>query len=384
MGPGRGAFSVPDPVSRFEGGFYPRIFALVTVGVLGFALIRMIQPFVGSILWAVLLAFMLAPLNDALARVLGGRRGLAALLITIASLVLILLPATLLGVAFVNQAGDLVTRLQEFAARQHISGLGDVLRVPVLDRLIQSLGAYVPVNADRIQSWLVESGQSGLRALVLASGAVFAGALGAVVQFLLTLFLLFFFLRDGEEIVRRVVRLVPLDPGRKATLIGHLAAVTRAVVLGTLLTAVAQGVLLGLGFAIVGLPSPVVFGALTGIASLVPLIGTALVWVPAVVVLVVQGRPGAAVFLLIWSVILVGMADNFLKPLVVSGRAQISTLPVFLGLMGGLSAFGAIGMVLGPVIVALVIALFRFAEESQPAEASPVDRDSQTRPVPLA
>jgi predicted PurR-regulated permease PerM len=144
--------------------------------------------------------------------------------------------------------------------------------------------------------------------------------------------------------------------------------VTHAVVLGTLLTAVAQGVLMGVGFAIVGLPSPVVFGVLTAIASLVPFVGTALVWAPAVVVLFAQDRLGAALFLVIWSVVLVGMADNILRPLVVSGRARISTLPVFLGLMGGLSAFGAIGMVLGPVIVALVIALLRFAEESWPAE----------------
>jgi len=100
----------------------------------------------------------------------------------------------------------------------------------------------------------------------------------------------------------------------------------------------------------------------------VPMVGTALVWIPAVVVLLFQERMWASVFLLLWSLALVGTIDNVLKPLVVSGRAQISTLPVFLGLMGGLSAFGAIGMVLGPVIVALVIALVSFAEESRSSE----------------
>lgn len=367
---------MPDSLSRLEGTFYPRVFTLAAAGLLCLALVRMIQPFVGPILWAFLLAFMLAPATEALARALRGRRGLAALLVTLASVVLILLPAVLLGVAFANQAGDLVGRIQDLAERHHIAGLSDVLRVPLLERAIQRLGTYVPLSADRIQSWLVDSGQGVLRTLVLASGAIFAGALGAVVQFFLTLFLLFFFLRDGEDMVRRSVRLIPMDPSRKTMLMGHLAAVTRAVVLGTLLTAVAQGVLMGVGFAIVGLPSPVVFGVLTGIASLVPLVGTALVWVPAVVVLFAQGRPGAAIFLVIWSVVLVGMADNVLRPLVVSGRAQISTLPVFLGLMGGLSAFGAIGMVLGPVIVALVIALLRFAEESRPAEEPSVVRDA--------
>jgi predicted PurR-regulated permease PerM len=336
----------------------------------------MIRPFASAILWALLLAFMLAPVKQALVRTLGGRAGLAALLLTIASVLLILLPAALLGVAFANQAGELVGQIQELAERHHISRLSDLFRLPVFDKAIEDLGAHVPISAARIQSWLVEGGQGLLRTLVMASGSIFAGALGAAVQFLLTLFLLFFFLRDGEDFVRRAVHLIPMERSRKTMLMGHLAAVTHAVVLGTLLTAVAQGVLMGIGFAIVRLPSPVVFGVLTAIASLVPLVGTALVWVPAAGVLFAQGRMGAAIFLAIWSIVLVGMSDNVLRPLVVSGRAQIATLPIFLGLMGGLSAFGAIGMVLGPVLVALVIALLRYAEELRPADNPPQVSDT--------
>jgi predicted PurR-regulated permease PerM len=355
-----------------EGSFYQRVFALTATALLGLALVRMISPFVGPILWGLLLAFMLAPVNQALVRALRGRAGLAALLLTVASVLLILLPAVLLGVAFANQAGELVRLIQELAQRHHISGFGDIWQIPILDRAIQGLGRHLPLNAARIQSWLVEAGQGLLGTLVVASGAIFAGALGAAVQFVLTLFLLFFFLRDGEDHVRRALRLIPMDPNRKAMLVGHVAAVTHAVVLGTLLTAAVQGVLMGIGFAIVGLPSPVVFGVLTGIASMVPVVGTALVWIPAAIVLFAQGRMGAAIFVVIWAVVLVGMSDNVLRPLVVSGRAQIATLPVFMGLMGGLSAFGAIGMVLGPAIVALVIALLRYAEELRAGEDPPL------------
>jgi predicted PurR-regulated permease PerM len=358
----------PDPAGRPASTFYPRVFALITAALLAMALVQMVQPFVGPILWGFLLALMLWPLNEALSRALRGRRGLAALLITLASILLILLPAVLLGVAFANQAGELVSRIQDLAERHRVARMSDVLQIPLLERAIEQLGTYVPVTAERIQAWLVQSGQSVLRTLVLASGAIFAGALGVVGRYFLTLFLLFFFLRDGEVMVGRAVRLIPMDPARKALLVEHLSAVTRAVVLGMLLTSVAQGTLMGIGFALVGLPSPVVFGVLTAVASLVPLIGLALVWVPAVVVLFAQGRPVAAIFLLAWSVLLVGMVDNVLRPIFVSGRARISTLPVFLGLMGGLSAFGAIGMVAGPVLVALVIALFRFAEEARAAE----------------
>jgi len=122
----------------------------------------------------------------------------------------------------------------------------------------------------------------------------------------------------------------------------------------------------------VRLPSPVVFGVLAAVAALLPLVGTALIWLPAAGVLVAQGRLGAALFLAIWGVAVVSSVDNFLRPLLISGRAQISTLPVFLGLLGGISAFGPIGIVLGPVVVALALALLRFAEEAvaQPASGS--------------
>lgn len=226
-------------MSQPESSFYPRVFALITAGVLAVVLFWMIQLFVGPMLWALLLALLLSPLNEALGRALGGRRGLAALLLTLAGTLLILLPAALLAVAFANQAGELVGRIQELAERYQVSRVSDVLRVPVLEGAIKQLGTYVPVTADQIQAWLLQSGQSALRTVVLASGALFAGALGAMIGFALTLFMLFFFLRDGELMVQRAVRLIPMDASRKALLVGHLSAVTRAVVQGTLLTSVA-------------------------------------------------------------------------------------------------------------------------------------------------
>jgi predicted PurR-regulated permease PerM len=191
------------------------------------------------------------------------------------------------------------------------------------------------------------------------------GALNALVALAIMLFLLFFFLRDGEQMLATAVRLIPMRPARRGELVDHVAAVTRAVVFGSLLTALVQGVLVGIGFALVGLPSPVVFGAIAAVASLIPFVGTALVWVPAVGVLVLQGRWVAALVLAVWSVAVVSSADNVVRPLFISGRAQISTLPVFLGLLGGVTAFGPIGLVVGPVVVALTLTLLRFAEEAR-------------------
>jgi predicted PurR-regulated permease PerM len=255
--------------------------------------------------------------------------------------------------------------VQKLVAESGISGTGDVLDIPIVSRAIRWAEAFAPVDAQQIHGWLMSGAQSLLQGLVAVSGSFVLGTLNALVGLSITLFVLFFFLRDGDQIMATAVRLIPIAPARRAELVEHVAAVTRAVVFGSLLTAVVQGVLVGIGFALVGLPSPVVFGAVAAAASLIPYIGTALIWVPAAAMLFLQGRWVAALFMIAWSVAVVSSADNVVRPLFISGRAQISTLPVFLGLIGGISAFGPIGLVVGPVVVALTLTLLRFAEEAR-------------------
>jgi predicted PurR-regulated permease PerM len=139
--------------------------------------------------------------------------------------------------------------------------------------------------------------------------------------------------------------------------------VVRAVIYGTVVTAVIQGTLVGIGFAIAGLPSPVVFGVLAAIAAFIPAAGTGVVLVPAVIYLAIAGRYGAALFLGIWSVI-VGTSDNFLRPMLTARHAPVSTVAVFVGVIGGIAAFGFVGIVIGPVLLSLITELLRFAEEA--------------------
>ncbi len=382
MGPGRIGFTLTRMADGYlgrvmtgtTGQFYPRVFGLVTAILLGVALFRILEPFFGPLLWAGLLAFILFPANQALRSAMRGRKGAVALLLTLGVILVIVIPAVLLLALFVSQASDLVSRLEAAAVRHHIAQASDLLRLPSLDRWMRWFGTVVPVTGEQIQVWIVQGGNRLLHTLISLTGSLFAGALGAFVGVLLALFLFFFFLRDGEEMVERALLLIPMEESRKAHLVEHLAAVTKAVVLGSLLTALVQGTLVGVGFAIVRLPSPIVFGVLGVGAALLPLVGTALVWGPAAVVLAAQGRWGAAVFVALWGALVVSSADNFVRPLVISGRAQISTLPVFIGLLGGISAFGAIGMFLGPVLIALALALIRFHEESQKKVASPGER----------
>ena len=163
-------------------------------------------------------------------------------------------------------------------------------------------------------------------------------------------------------------RLIPLDDVRKERLFSQLSGVTRAIVIGTSVTAILQGMLVGIGFTICSLASPVVFGVLAALFAMLPVGGTALVWGPAAIWLFVDGRWGFGIFMLAWGFLLSGL-DNVLRPLLISGRARISALAVFIGVLGGIPAFGPIGIIAGPVVLSLALALIEFIEETRPQMA---------------
>ncbi len=344
--------------------FYPRVFASVTAVVLGYAVLRIVQPFIAPVLWAGLLAFLLYPLNWKLRARFRGRKAAAALLLTLATVLMVVMPAILLGIVFGRQATELVGQLQTSAAAHQIERPGDVLALPQVTQVVEWVGSWLPVTADQVRDSLVAGGRQIVQSAIALGGSLFASVFGLVMAIIVALFLFFFFLRDGELMVTRAMVLVPLDDRRKDRLLTHLSNVITAIVLGSLVTAFAQGSLVGIGFALAGLGSPIVFGVLATGAALIPLVGTAIVWIPATIWLALTGHWGAALFLVIWSVAVVSSADNVIRPLFISSHAKITTLPVFIGLLGGIGAFGAIGIFLGPVVIALVLALFEFAEES--------------------
>jgi predicted PurR-regulated permease PerM len=353
--------------------FYPRVFGLVTALALGGAVLLIIQPFVGPILWAGLLTLMLFPINQKLRSAFRGSKSSAALVLTLASILVLVVPAIVLGTMFGRQASDLVGRAQTTAADFQIQRPTDVLQLPAVERAIQWVESVLPVKPEQITDSLVASGQQVIQSVVSLGGSLFASVVGAVVAIILALFLLFFFLRDGEAMMARAMALIPLDDHRKDRLLTHLSAVIQAIVLGSLVTALVQGTLVGIAFALVGLPSAVVFAVLAMGASVIPLVGTAIVWLPAALFLGLSGRWGAALFMVIWGAAVVSSADNVVRPLFISSRAKITTLPVFIGLLGGIGAFGAIGIFLGPVIIALVLALFEFAEEARAEQRAAQD-----------
>jgi predicted PurR-regulated permease PerM len=275
-------------------------------------------------------------------------------------------PITALGAAFASQAAELLRYAQDFAIEHRPEQAADLADIPLVGPAIVWLQDSVGVSLAQIQAWAVEGARTVLRTLASLGQKAVLGALGTVVGFALMIFILFFAIRDGRETFGALRRLIPMSSGDRSRLFAHLASVTRAMVYGTGVTALVQGALIAIGFAIVGLPSPIVFGVLAALLALVPMAGTPVVWVPAVLVLAAQERWYAAIFLLIWGG-LVATIDNVLRPMLVSGRAQVGTLTVFVGVLGGVSAFGPIGVILGPLVLALVISLIRFALDERVA-----------------
>jgi predicted PurR-regulated permease PerM len=344
-----------------ESAFYRRCFQVATALALGYLLFRVLSPLGGILGWAVVLAFVLYPLQVQLARRLKGRRALAAGILTALTPFLVLAPLAVLTGAFVGQ----VTRLIEFVRTHGMLSFPELLdrlsTYPFIGGVVGWARESSAVSAQELQGWMTDGVQALLKSAASMGGTVALGAIGTLVGFFMMLFLLFFLLRDGRALLEGATRLVPVEASRRTRLLKYLGEVTRAVVFGSAVTALIQGVFVGAGFAFVGLPSPVVFGVLAMIAAFLPA-GAAMVLIPAILYLAVTGRWGAAIFLACWTAAL-WVGENVLRPLLTAHHAEVSTLAIFVGAIGGAAAFGILGLVLGPVLLSFVVALARFAEE---------------------
>lgn len=343
--------------------FYRKGFVIVVVALFALALYWMLAPFWGALAWGICLAFLLAPVHGWLMRKLKGRASLSAGIITVLVPVALAGPLVSFGLAFANQAADLATRLEQQPLRFDVGLLAQLEPYPFIGSLAEWLRQNLTATTEQLQGWLVSGAQMLLQSLAATSGNFLLSALGTFIHFFMMLFLLFFLLRDGRQLLDRAVRLVPMEPQRRGELLKLIGDTTRAVVYGEVMTALVQGALMGIGFAIAGLPSAVVFGVLTAALALLPVGGAAIVWAPAAVYLVTTSQWGWAFFMLIWGMC-ISVSDNLLRPLLISSQAPVSILVVFVGVIGGVSAFGMIGVIIGPVLLTVIVALLRFLDET--------------------
>ncbi len=343
---------------------YRRSFVIATVAVMGYLLLKVLEPLASALGWAAVLAFLLLPVHERLARKLKGRVSLSAGLLTGLAPFFVMAPLAMLGVAFAGQVGILLNYMRGRSLLSYTEVLQRLESYSVIGSAVHWARENAPISAEQVQGWLTEGAQSVLKSAATMGGSVALGIFGTLFSFVMMLFLLFFFLQNGRAMLASLTRLIPIEGGRRDQLLKYLADVTRAVVFGSTATALAQGIFVGVGFAIVGLPSPVVFGVLATIAAFLPA-GAAAVLIPAVIYLMIVGRWGAAIFLAIWTVAM-WVVENVMRPLLTAHQAEVSALAIFVGAIGGAAAFGVLGLVIGPVLLSFAVALLRFAEENMP------------------
>lgn len=338
------------------GGRRGRIALLILLAAALYLAYRIVRPFLHPILLAVILAPLVLPLYRWLRTRLRGRQGLAALITCVLLVLFMLGPVAVFLTALISQGVQSVDAIQAWV---EAGKLNELLAAPWLERIRPLLLTYLPLaDPERIDlSAVLLSLSRKVGGLLLAKGgAILSGTGWLIGQMFLVLFVLFYLLCEGERLLAQVRRLSPLRASQEQLLIERFRAVSRSAVLGTFATAVAQGALGGIGLAIVGIPA-LFWGAMMAFSSLIPVVGTTLVWGPAAVYLAMAGRPLAALFLVLYCAVVVGSIDNFLRPVLMKGQTGMSTVFLFFAILGGVQAFGLLGVIYGPVVFALVAAL---------------------------
>lgn len=312
---------------------------------LAYLLFRVFQPFLVPLAWAGVLVVFFHPAYARLARKFGKMtESRAALVCTLGVTLLLIVPAIALLSLFVREAVTASAAIQ----RALIENPGD----PVL-RLSEWLRQHVSWLSDTDLPTLLRQGAGKLAALLASQvGPVLRNVAVFLFDLFMTLFALYYFFRDGDRLMSGLRRLLPFGAEHRERILKESRELIAASVLITLVVAVAQGLFGGIAFAVVGLPTPFFWGVAMGFFSLVPVVGTALVWVPASLWLVFAGHWGRALVLALICSVVVGAVDNVLRPVLLHGRTQMNGLLVFVSLLGGLHVFGLLGLVLGPIIVA--------------------------------
>ncbi len=324
-----------------------------------------LSPFFSPILWAVILATTTYPLYAWLLARVGHRENIAAAIMTGGLLITAVAPAVY-GMILAGQQGmEAYEQASVWVKEGHLKDIGALFaKIPGVGSLSQELvGHLIVAGSGQIEISLLEGGKS-VSTFLLSQGVNFGrNALLLATDFLIMLFTLFFVFRDGAHTYGTIFRAIPLEEEHKAKIFERLNTTMKAVVRGTLLTAVAQGATAGVAYYLLGVPFSVFLGALSGLLSMLPVGGTAIVWVPIALYLLLNGAVAKGVILIGVGAGLVGLMDNLLQPLLIGGKARLPVLPLFLASFGGLAYFGFLGLFIGPILLAVALVTFVIYQE---------------------
>lgn len=321
------------------------VFFFGLLAVAGYMVWLIAAPFLSALALALIIVTICQPLYVRIKRHTPYQnKSLASLATTLVVLIAIILPLALLSSAVV---GEVVNFYQGFSLEEGASQSGSI---DIFESKIQELvpGFQIDIREQikMIAEWLVGN-----------LGAIFAGTVSTLFTFLIAIIGSFYFFRDGQELLQLLIKASPLPDSEDRIIFARMASAVRAVATGTLLLALIQGTLVSIGFMVVGLEHAILWGSLASVGALMPGIGTSIVTGPAVIYLFATGDTIPAVGLLAWSVLIVGLVDNFVGPYLISRQNNMHPFIILIAVLGGISLFGPIGFIIGPVIVTLFLVL---------------------------
>jgi len=349
------------PTKFLSGGIYKVFLILLLLFslYLGFSII---EPFIHTMIFTTVLAVLFSPVYNWALGLVHGRRTYASLITVSIIVFCLLLPMAFLVLALISQGVESLVSLNAWIATFDPDTLANLSALDKYEVWIHKELPFLRIKEMDIQGSILQYSKEFAQ-MMLAAGTEFVrNAAKLVLQFLLMVFILFYFLRDGVKMVEYIKKLSPLRSRQEDYIIDSLKRVARGVLMGCLLVAVLQGLAGGIGLAVVGIPA-FFWGAMMALASLIPVLGTGLVWVPAVGYLFLSGDWKMAIFLTLWCGVFVVGIDTLLRPIFMREASRVSTFYIFLAILGGVYTFGMLGVFYGPLILSFVMVMLHIYME---------------------
>jgi predicted PurR-regulated permease PerM len=350
--------------SRQKPPFFTRshIFAAVFFALFVFLLYqaaRLLLPFLSALLWAGIITLALYPPYRRLLALVRERAALAAGVMTIVTAFLIIGPAIAVLTALASQAADLYHWTSDLLKSGRLAGIWESF----LNSPYGALLDHPAIKELDLHGFFIEHLDELSSGLAVQVGGILKNTLLLVANLLIMIFALFFFFRDGEKHYQSVINLLPFTTEQKEGMARKFMDTFNAVIAGVFFIALLQGLLTGIGLAVFGVPFPALWGFLAAFLALLPVGGATLVWVPGAIYLFVTGATLKGILLVAWGVLLVSTPDNFLKPIIIGKKAKIPTFFLFIAILGGIKAYGFLGILFGPVVVTLLTAFVQIYRE---------------------
>ena len=338
------------------------IATLATIAIALYLCWLMLRPFITVLAWATVLVIVFYPVHKQIAQRVK-RRGLCGLISTTLVILIVVLPLSLLVLAVTNELTAAVRSLPPH--------MGDLMGQTgsITGRSLNWIHERLGIDTTEMQQFLVEQLRNYSSAVVGRSVGIMGNLLSAIVKTFFVIITMYYLFRDGDKIVKALPEVLPFGTEQSEALLARINQVLSASVYGVVTIALLQGLLGGLAFWILGVPSPILWAVVLALVCMIPVAGSFLVWLPAAIYLMLSDHLTAGILLIVWGALVISTIDNFLRPKLIKDQTKLHELLVFFSVLGGMSVFGLLGVVMGPVVLAITLGLLETFRIRPPEQA---------------